>query len=306
MAKSVFAAIDVRGLGVPAALLLLLLAGAAVLFVKWRASNGNRPVSLPKQFPSDGAPSTLIEGPAPVDETGPMLTLTASGGTDIGTRENNEDQYLIRGEDGLFVVADGMGGHARGEEASLVVKEEFERLPRDVGKSWFRRAVVAANDRMRVMKTEDNERKEFGSTVVAARRQHNRLKYGWSGDSLLFRLRQGVLTCLTQEHSIPVFLARQGAIRWEDVESHPWRNKIAYFIGGTVKDPDYETGEDQMCAGDVYLLCSDGMFNFSQLAEIQAILASGKSAKEMAESLIALTQKNNARDNTTVIVVIVS
>ncbi len=304
MAKTIFAAVDVR-VGAGVAFALLLIAIAALVLAK-RRSSSNSLVSAPDGSSSAGEPSTLIEGPedSSVGNTGPLLTLTAFGKTDIGGRENNEDVFLVKDE--MFVVADGMGGYARGEEASRTVKEEFDKLSPTVGKSWFAQAVKAANDRMRQMKLAVKEREKFGTTVVAGRRRHNAMQYRWSGDSLLFRLRGGELTQLTEEHTVPVVLAKRGTIPWSDVPHHPWRNVLSRYIGGTSSPPEWEEGCFEMQAGDVYLFCSDGMTGYTELAKIKAILESGKSAEDMANDLIALALADKTRDNATVIVVVVS
>ncbi len=232
------------------------------------------------------------------------LTLTAWGATDIGGRANNEDNILIAGD--LFLVADGMGGADCGEKASAAIVDEFGKLPPTTGRNWFRLGLEASRASMKRFQATDATCKKTGSTLTAARRNGSQLELCWLGDSHFFRLRGGELKRLTVEHSMAMYLLQRGWIKEEDIADHPQRTDLLKCVGPEGATPDWDTESFEMEAGDIYLLCSDGLTDYSDLDRIKAILSSGKSAKETVEELIAMALADKTKDNVCAIVIIVS
>lgn len=243
---------------------------------------------------------TSMSQPAPAKRS---LTVTTAGGTHIGGRANNEDSYLIKGN--LLLIADGMGGQAAGEEASRTVVGEFNQID-STRDTWFSDGIVAGNAKMRDMVAADPALKGFGTTVVAARHVDEEIEVDSCGDSHFFRLRAGLLEKLTEEHSLAMALCKQGTISLADVANHRLRNVLYRYVGGTPKDPEWDTLKFQMLPGDIYLLCSDGLVDYSQLTRVQQILESGKSAQEIVDDLLANAVADATKDNATAILVIVS
>jgi len=226
--------------------------------------------------------------------------LVAYGDTHVGGRENNEDRFLI--QDGVsFVVADGMGGHSGGEVASTALVEVFEKLDPRLPE-WFAAGMNLTNARIRGIVAEDSRLRGCGTTVVAARCVAEEIEVSWVGDSHFFRLRNGVLERLTEEHSIAVALWRAGKISEEDVKTHPMRNVLHKSVQGTEKVSDWDTVRFLHKVGDVYLICSDGVLDYSDLNRVKEILSDKRIANK-AQALVAMAVADSTKDNATAIVV---
>ncbi len=229
------------------------------------------------------------------------LIVTTAGGTHIGGRENNEDAFLIRGN--LVVLADGMGGQGYGEVASEVVVASFNKID-PASPSWLSDGILRGNNRMAALRAADAKYEKFGTTVLAARHTENELELGSSGDSHFFRLRRGKLEKLTEEHDLAAALVRRGHLTPEQAKVSPLRNKLYRFIGGNPK-PEWDTLKFPMLPGDVYLLCTDGLTDYSSLKRVREILASGHTAEQMVQELISMALADHTRDNATAIVMLV-
>lgn len=232
------------------------------------------------------------------------MKITAFGGTHVGGRNNNEDAFLIKGD--TYIVADGMGGMARGEEASAAVISAFQDT--DLGQpTWFADAVTLANLRMRDMLVADARRKGFGTTVIAVRQiEPNKLHVGWAGDSPLLRLRAGVLEQLTEDHSLAVYLWKMGQISEAEIATHRLRNVLHKNVSGEHKAPEWDEKTIDIEAGDRYLICSDGLLDYTDRAKIATILGGAGTVEERVQALIDNALADGTRDNATAIVIDVS
>lgn len=235
-----------------------------------------------------------------------VSTLTACGGSHIGGRKNNEDAFLVKGQ--LFVIADGMGGQACGEVASNSLIAAFDQCEQSpcsnaAPPDWFRFSVLAANASMRDLLVLNPACAGFGTTVVAARRNGNKIEFGWSGDSHFFRLRGGVLERLTVEHSLAVKLFEQGVITEEQIATHRFKNTLYRCVGGTLRDPEWDQSSFEIEPGDIYLLCSDGLVDYSDIKRVQQILAGPGTPEEKVADLIAMAVADATGDNATAIVI---
>lgn len=229
------------------------------------------------------------------------MKITASGGTHIGGRENNEDAFLLKGD--AYIVADGMGGMACGEEASAAAIGAFQDTDLEQP-NWFEAAVTLANLRMRELVAEDPRRKRFGTTVTAVRRvAPNQLHVGWSGDSPLFRLRAGVLEQLTEDHSVAVFLWKAGKLSEAEIATSPYRNVLHKCVNGEHKLPEWDEKTVEIEPGDRYLICSDGLTDYSELSKIAAILGGEGTVEERVQALIDNALADATKDNATAIVI---
>jgi len=220
---------------------------------------------------------------ADLGKEGCCLILTATGESHVGARENNEDVFLFT--EHIFVVADGIGGHASGEIASnyaiAVIEEVVCRmldLPDQEASEVLRQAIGIANKVIR--KQARRAHRGMGTTVVALYINNGAAAVGHAGDSRCYRLRRGVLKQITKDHS-------DGS------------NYIHRSLG---HHPD-ETGDIQVVdvkEGDIFLLCSDGL-NVVPEDQIKKILRSGGEAENLVAAALGLQAAY--QDNVTAVVV---
>ena len=220
--------------------------------------------------------------------------------TDVGRqRQSNEDSFLERAP--VFAVADGMGGARAGEVASRMAVEAFDAPAEDAAPEEALRTVAReANRRIYEMAQGDSEHAGMGTTLTAAMVTGREVAVGHVGDSRLYRLRDGKLKRLTEDHSLVEELMRQGRLTPEEAESHPQRSIITRALGPE-PDVDVETFTHTARDGDVYLICSDGLSGMVLEDEIAEIIADSASLKEAAQRLVNAANKNGGKDNITVV-----
>ena len=220
-------------------------------------------------------------------------------------RSVNEDAYLGLDEQGLWLVADGMGGHARGDVASRLIVEAFEDLGRPPSLDAFaqevRSRLALANQRMREEARRAGSDQLMGSTVVAFLAYKREWLCMWAGDSRAYLMRNGQLTQITQDHSIAQEMVANGQLQPEEAESHPLANRITRAVG-----TQHELVLDEYRAflrdGDAFLLCSDGLNKEVNEQELATILESFD-CEEASRELVDLSLERGARDNVTVAVI---
>jgi len=232
--------------------------------------------------------------------------LEAYGATDAGPRSTNEDACLVDAPAGLFVVADGMGGHNAGEVASAMAVKEIARIvaeARQRGADVLADAVRAANARILAEANERPECAGMGTTVTAILVDGNRASVVSVGDSRLYLLRAGRLEQLTRDDSWVRQLEDDGSpLSPEDLQRHPMRHVLTEVVGVR---PDLEaavTVED-LRTGDVLLLSSDGLHGVLPAEDLAAELRATASAGVLAEQLVRRAVAGGATDNVTALVV---
>ncbi|SEK73322.1 protein phosphatase [Pseudoxanthomonas sp. GM95] len=218
-------------------------------------------------------------------------------------RALNEDTYYGDSDLGLWLVADGMGGHACGEVASALARETIVREIRD-GKTLGQAIRVADEEIIRTSRRR-NDSLPMGTTVVAARVQGNRFEVAWVGDSRAYLWRDGQLAQLSQDHSYVQELIAQGALTSEQARSHPHRNVVTQALG--VTDPaqlNVETLTGDLRPGMQLLLCSDGLTEeVDDRGIAEALRQDDCSAQELVDTLIAAALDGGGSDNVTAILV---
>lgn len=222
--------------------------------------------------------------------------------THVGLRrEHNEDTYYGDAQLGLWLVADGMGGHEFGEVASALARDAIVEKVRE-GAS-LADAIRAADQEIMHQSQRRAEALPMGTTVVAARLDGMRFEIAWVGDSRIY-LWDGHLHQLSQDHSYVQELIEQGAITPEQARVHPHRNVITQALG--VTDPQalkIEVMRGELRPGMQLLLCSDGLTEEVDDARIAEILAKEDvSAQECVEQLVLAALHGGGTDNVTVIV----
>jgi protein phosphatase len=212
--------------------------------------------------------------------------------------DHNEDTLAWLPDAGVFLVADGMGGHASGEVASRVAADTFlasvERMELPAALLLAHRAVVDAA-------TADASRKGMGSTAVAARVKDGRVRVAWVGDSRGYLFRRGVLSRLTRDHSVMNLLLERGDLTEADAARHPQRHVITQTLGHG--EPQPSEAETMLRSGDLVLLCSDGLTDELSDADIAAVLREASDLEAAVRTLIERALASGGRDNVSVILV---
>lgn len=234
-----------------------------------------------------------------------MIAWTSAAATDVGSkRKINEDALLARPEAGLWVVADGMGGHSAGDVASHAVVHPLGQIARGESMPEFVEAVedslMQVNQQLRDYARDELGGRTVGSTVVSLILSQRTGVCLWAGDSRLYRLRQGQLTRLSRDHSAVQEMVEAGAITQAEADSHPKSNVITRAVGGG----EYLFVDSAVFApeaGDTYLLCSDGLYNEVAEDSIRRKLALDE--EEAARRLIDEALHNGGRDNISVVIV---
>lgn len=231
--------------------------------------------------------------------------------TDIGKRRAMNQDYVFTSENpvgnlpNLFIVADGMGGHNGGGYASefavsvvcKTVEESENKLPRKV----LEEAIKEANREVRKRASEDPELGGMGTTMVAATINGNCLHVANVGDSRLYVVGEEIRQ-ITTDHSYVEEMVRMGGLDRESARTHPKKNIITRAIGADDEVvPDFFTVKLQ--AGDIVLMCSDGLTNMLDDEEIRMILCGQRDIVEKAEELVKAANNNGGKDNIAVVLV---
>jgi protein phosphatase len=224
-------------------------------------------------------------------------------GTDTGRqRRANEDSLLARAP--LFVVADGMGGAQAGEVASRIAVESFQPGLPETSHPELELAALAreANARIHELSHANAEQAGMGTTLTAVYVGEQEVAIAHVGDSRAYCLRDGQLLRLTDDHSLVDELMRQGRLTPEEAVEHPQRSVITRALGpeGIV---EVDTRSFQARAGDVYLLCSDGLTTMLSEEQIAAVLLAHHQLRDAGEALIAAANQAGGRDNITVVLI---
>ncbi|MCM8738887.1 protein phosphatase 2C domain-containing protein [Azospirillum sp. A1-3] len=246
----------------------------------------------------------MIEGSQTVARGGPEVR--SSSATHQGcVRSLNEDSLLERPDLGLWVVADGMGGHQRGEYASDAIVRTLGAMPTQVAAPAFMTEVKSrlegANALLRAQGLRDGG--TIASTVVCLLISGWNFACVWAGDSRLYLLRDGRLHRVSTDHSVVQDLVDAGALTPEQAATHPRGNEVTRAVGAFDRlTPEVRQGTVQ--SNDVFLLCSDGLTRMIADDEIAALACDGEGEPApLVDALIAETLRRGASDNVTVIVV---
>lgn len=224
--------------------------------------------------------------------------------THVGLRrELNEDSYYGDSALGLWLVADGMGGHEYGEVASALARETIVRETRD-GTPLIQAIRIADEEIIRTSR-QRRDALPMGTTVVAARVSGNRFEVAWVGDSRVYLWRDEQLVQLSRDHSYVQELIASGAITREQARSHPHRNVVTQALG--VTDPrnlNVATVAGEMLAGMQLLLCSDGLTEEVEDDQIARVLGlRDRSAQECVDTLVAAALDSGGSDNVTAVLI---
>jgi protein phosphatase len=236
--------------------------------------------------------------------------ITCAGRTDVGViRSGNEDNYLMIPDRGIFVVADGMGGHAAGEVASEMavrfIARELGSLrgmsDEDVAER-MRGAIRAANGAIFQRTLTEHDKRGMGTTATALALYEARFLIGQVGDSRAYMLRDGKLSQLTKDHSYVQEQVDAGYLTPEQARTHPYSNVITRCVGANADVmPDIYVGSVKPT--DLFLLASDGLTGMLEDYQMGEILTASAMPQQMVDGLIAEANRHGGLDNITAIVV---
>lgn len=245
----------------------------------------------------------------------PVLPLTFAAKTDLGrVRENNEDKFdwwepddsaLLSARGRLYAVADGMGGHAAGqiaaEMALKIIGDAYYSGTRGGVEDALTRAIVKANSEIFDTARAIPSRKGMGCTVVLLAIVRESAVLAWAGDSRIYRIRNGGVEQLTEDHSWVQEQIRLGSLSQEEAHRSPYRNVITRCLG---PEPAVtpETRRETLQPGDTFLLCSDGLTGPVDDVAIADIVSS-RAPAFACRQLIAQANDNGGPDNITAAIV---
>jgi PPM family protein phosphatase len=225
-----------------------------------------------------------------------------TGMTDTGRkRRHNEDSYVVAPP--LFAVADGMGGANAGEIASgLAVETLREGSGNDsAGERFVVSLIQEANRRVYQRQSDDETASGMGTTMTVALLEDSIVRFGHVGDSRAYLYRDGEIRQLTEDHSLVGELVRSGKISAEEAESHPQRSVITRALG-TDPDVDVDTFTVDAQPGDVFLLCSDGLYSMVGTDKILDLLRRNRHDLDAAATqMISAANRKGGDDNITVV-----
>ena len=230
--------------------------------------------------------------------------MNAASRTHIGlVRASNQDALLLQpGKYGLYGVADGMGGHKAGDIASMMAVALVKRFFCDVKptKEQLRKGIEEANQMIYEEQLYRSELSGMGTTLTMIWEDKERILLGHVGDSRAYLLREKTLRQVSQDHSMVAEMVRDGLITPEEARRHPYRNIITRALG-TDEWVDVDVTEIEKRAGDIYLICSDGLSEYVQEDQMQALLLE-HDLEEAADLLLNLALKGGGRDNISLVI----
>jgi len=237
------------------------------------------------------------------------MILRAAASTDVGMRRGaNEDRYALAPDLGLFLVADGMGGHSAGQVASqLAAEAALEAVRALEGASVsltekLRQAVEIANRRIHNTAQAKRELAGMGTTLVAILATDERVALAHVGDSRAYLLRRGRIRCLTDDHSLVGELLRRREIDEAEAREHPHRHVLTRAVG-VRRVVQAEPAELTPIEGDLFVMCSDGLTTHVEDDEIAEHALGDRDPQDVCDRLVAAANSRGGDDNITVVVV---
>jgi serine/threonine protein phosphatase PrpC len=249
------------------------------------------------------------------------LSLRAAGKSDVGVvRNNNEDNFGFDTRSGIFVVCDGMGGQAAGERASKIgvdtILQHFRRPPGN-GKdnvlgtvfegmseraNALARAVQLANQAIRQEAAQSPSKADMGSTIVGLAIEGNYFSVANVGDSRIYLIRGAAIELLTEDHSVVMEQVRRGLMTHDEAEHSSMQNVIVRALGSEDSvEPDL--ADHELLAGDLLLLCSDGLTRHLTDGAIFSIATASDNLAKICDDLIQAAKDGGSDDNITCLVV---
>ena len=259
-----------------------------------------QPIPAPEDAGTQAPARAQETTPAPAAEEKCLLVYAL---TDVGRVRSSNQDAIIEGER-LFGVADGMGGHKGGETASSGARDGLVELL--AGKTpaldSLRDAVTEVNGRLFRQQQGDEKLSGMGTTLTALWFSDHYVYIGHVGDSRAYLLREGKLQQMTSDHSLVAELVRSGVLTPEQAEGHPMRNVITRAVG-TEETVDVDLLVEERQAGDLWLVCSDGLYGMVGDDAIAGALTS-LPIDQAADRLLAAALEAGGRDNISLVILL--
>ncbi|MGF1511877.1 MAG: Stp1/IreP family PP2C-type Ser/Thr phosphatase [Myxococcota bacterium] len=245
------------------------------------------------------------------------MKLRYAGLTHVGMkRTHNEDNFALLPAESLYIVADGMGGHASGEVASQMAVETimnfFRMTTQDKEVTWPYRedrslrydenrlitAVKFANQRIFEAASREPRFKGMGTTIVAAFFTHEGAYLGHVGDSRAYRIRRKSIEQLTDDHSLLNDYIKANRLTEQEIENFPHKNVIVRALG-MKEDVEVDLARLQPEAGDIYLLCSDGLSGMLDDEHMMEVILESDKLETACHRLVDAANEEGGNDNIT-------
>lgn len=222
--------------------------------------------------------------------------------SNMGDRENNEDNVGMyqNGNDYCFVLADGLGGHGKGEVASrLAVESAVEMFAvKGAGNGVLEDSFQEAQKRILENQKEDFSAQDMKTTLVVLHIGESRIQWGYIGDSRLYYFQNNKLAWRTLDHSVPQMLVAAGQLKESQIRNHPDRNRLLRVLGVDWDSPKYQIEESEPRQGrQEFLLCSDGFWELIDEKKMMHCLKRAKTPKEWVEKMEEIVRKNGRGKN---------
>jgi protein phosphatase len=236
------------------------------------------------------------------------MSLRGAARTDVGLRRRaNEDTYALAADLGLYLVADGMGGHTAGQVASELAAEAAVKAVRTLEAASasltdkLRFALAAANREILATAKARPELSGMGTTMVALLAGEQRIALAHVGDSRAYLIRGGKIRQLTDDHSLVAELVRRREITEHAARGHPHRHVLTRALG-VRRSVEPDLAELTPAAGDSFVLCSDGLTGHVRDEEIADVVSHESDVEAICDQLVNLANSRGGEDNVTVIV----
>jgi len=236
--------------------------------------------------------------------------IQAAGMSDLGFgRSDNQDAFLVDPPSGLFLVADGVGGHQGGAVAAQAVVTGLPLLLKrhtHVTLQVLRDAVCELNAAVRAQGDffRNNDLQGMASTLAGLLIRSRVAYVAHMGDSRVYHWRDDRMTCLTADHSLAALLVREGAIAPSVAATHPGRYRLTRYIG-LHHDVYPDMCEVRIAPGDRFMICSDGVWNVLRDDQMAAYLAQTTDPQEMCAGIVGAAKRLRSRDNITCVAVLI-
>ncbi|MCM1172163.1 MAG: protein phosphatase 2C domain-containing protein [Clostridium sp.] len=232
------------------------------------------------------------------------MKVTYSICNEIGNRSNNEDSvgFYCANNIGIFVVADGLGGHSSGEVASKTVvnsiMEEFKKG--NYAEDFLASAISLAQNNVLAMQQKDRKNYDMKTTVVAMMLDDESMQYGYVGDSRLYYFKDGKLKEQSKDHSVPYMMYLSKKIKEKDIRHHEDRNRLLRVIGTEWDEPEYDISEKIKLSANkrnAFLLCTDGFWELITEKEMTKCLKQANDVETWMNEMKKIIQENGKESN---------
>lgn len=232
-----------------------------------------------------------------------MSVIKYSLFTNPGDRDYNEDAVGVEQVEGkyCFVLADGLGGHGGGAEASELVvtqvKEVFSR-EREVSVECMKKCFETAQEHLLLSQKEQGRANEMKTTLVVLMMDEHKVLWGHIGDSRLYLFKKGKYVLHTLDHSVPQMLVNLGEIKEKDIRHHEDRNRLLKVMGIEWDEPKYQISEEIEKTRDMsFLLCSDGFWELIEEKKMESGLFWSKNPRSWVEKMVKRVKRNGKNVN---------